>query len=64
VGKIQTIRGWFEETELVKTTGFEERPNEFVIWVEWRLFDELVKRDCHVVIKRPLDATEGISGGI
>lgn len=33
---INTIHGLVDEATLSRTVGFEERPNEFVVWVEWR----------------------------
>lgn len=49
---INTIEGPQEETTLLRTVGFEDRPNEFVIWVEWRREDTLVRRDAHVILKQ------------
>ena len=49
---ILTTKGEIDETQLARTVGFEDRPLEFVVWVEWRLDDELVRRDCHVILKR------------
>lgn len=49
---INTTHGPMEETELARTTGFEDRPNEFVVWVEWKMGDELVRRDAHVILKQ------------
>lgn len=48
---IRTTHGILEESALARTVGFEDRPNEMVVWVEWRLDDELVRRDCHVILK-------------
>ena len=31
-----TTHGLVEESELQRTVGFEDRPREFVVWVEWR----------------------------
>jgi hypothetical protein len=50
---MHTIHGEVEESTLARTVGFEDRPNEFVVWVEWRLGDELVRRDAHLILKRP-----------
>jgi len=49
---ILTTRGEVDETQLARTVGFEDRPDEFVVWVEWRLDNELVRRDAHVILKR------------
>ena len=34
---INTTHGPLEESTLARTVGFEDRPNEFVVWVEWKL---------------------------
>jgi len=72
---INTTHGELEESTLARTVGFEDRPNEFVVWVEWRLGEELVRRDAHVILKyitdganvlaqaaRPADVTVGLQG--
>lgn len=51
--QIHTTLGLQDETLLARTVGFEDRPNEFVVWVEWRLDAELVRRDAHVIVKHP-----------
>jgi hypothetical protein len=33
---INTTHGRIEESHLARTVGFEDRPGEFVVWVEWR----------------------------
>ena len=60
---IHTTHGLREEATLARTVGFEDRPTEFVIWVEWRLEGELVRRDAHVVLKQPSVTTNAIAGG-
>ena len=89
MAEIVTTRGVLEEGVLVRTVGFEERPNEFVIWVEWRLprqaalpdlpegasteqqlvrakeaVGELVKRDCHVILKQPSAVATALAANI
>lgn len=59
---IHTIKGDMEESLLARTVGFEDRPKEFVIWVEWKLADELVRRDAHVVLKEPSDVIGAVIG--
>jgi hypothetical protein len=49
---IYTTHGDVEESTLARTVGFEDHPDEFVVWVEWRQGPELVKRDAHVIKKR------------
>jgi hypothetical protein len=60
---INTIHGPREEADLTRTVGFEDRPNEFVIWVEWRQGEELVRRDAHVILKQPSATADAITGG-
>jgi hypothetical protein len=59
---ITTTHGPLEETTLARTVGLEDRPREFVIWVEWRLGDELVRRDAHVVLKEVSVAADLVAG--
>lgn len=60
---INTIHGPLEESTLARTLGFEERPNEFVVWVEWRVGDELVRRDAHVILKQGSVVADAMVGG-
>jgi len=50
---INTTHGPLEESTLARTVHFEDRPTEFVVSVEWKLGDELVRRDAHVILKQP-----------
>lgn len=61
---IFTTHGNLDESTLARTTGFEERPTEFVVWVEWRLGDELVRRDAHVILKAPSVVADALVGGV
>lgn len=61
---ITTTKGPVEEAALARTVGFEDRPNEFVIWVEWRLEGELVRRDAHLILKQPSAIADAIAGGL
>jgi len=61
---INTINGPVEESSLARTVGFEDRPNEFVIWVEWRLGSELVRRDAHVVLKEPSVVADALAAAV
>jgi hypothetical protein len=36
---IITTHGAVDESQLARTVGFEDRPTEFVVWVEWRLLN-------------------------
>ena len=60
---INTTHGALEESTLARTLGFEERPKEFVVWVEWRMADELVRRDAHVILKEPSVIADALVGG-
>jgi hypothetical protein len=61
---ITTTHGPVEESALARTLGFEERPNEFVVWIEYRIGDELVRRDAHVILKEPSVIADALVGGI
>ena len=62
--RILTAIGLVDEADLARTVGFEDRPTEFVIWVEWRYDGEIVKRDAHVVLKAPSATADAIVGGL
>lgn len=62
MAQINTTHGPLEESDLRKTEGFESRPDEFVVWVEWRLGDELVRRDAHVILKQQSAVAGAIIG--
>jgi hypothetical protein len=73
MAEINTTKGPVEESTLARTVGFEDRPTEFVVWVEWRLTDgprderglaELVRRDAHVILKQPSVTADAIAGGL
>jgi len=64
MGLIRTTHGLLDEAALARTVGFEDRPTEFVIWVEWRLGDELVRRDAHVVLKEPTVSADLVAAAI
>lgn len=53
MAQINTTKGLVDVNALARTVGFEDRPPEFVVWVEWRLDGELVRRDAHVILKEP-----------
>lgn len=61
---VNTTKGLLEESTLAITTGFEDRPNEFVVWKEWRLGDELVKRDAHVILKDPSVIADALAANL
>jgi hypothetical protein len=62
--QINTTRGLQEESTLARTLGFEERPTEFVVWIEYRLNGELVRRDAHVILKQASVSADALVGGI
>ena len=61
---INTTLGSMDESLLARTVGFEDRPNEFVVWVEWRVDGELVRRDAHVILKQASAVADAIVGGL
>lgn len=63
MAQINTTHGLKDESELARTLGFEERPNEFVVWIEYRLDGELVRRDAHVILKQPSATADALVGG-
>lgn len=63
MAQINTIHGLLDELALARTVGFEDRPNEFVVWVEWRLGTELVRRDAHCILKQASAVADAIAGG-
>ena len=60
---MHTTHGLLEESDLARTLGFEERQTEFVVWVEWRLGAELVRRDAHIILKTPSVVADAVVGG-
>lgn len=62
MSSINTTHGLVEESTLARTVGFEDRPTEFVVWVEWRLGAELVRRDAHVILKQPSATADALVG--
>ncbi len=62
---IYTTRGMMDESLLVKTEGVVNDYNEYTTWQEWRLGDEIVKREAQIHLKKGLAfATEaGKVGG-
>lgn len=75
---VYTIHGDVDEALLARTVGFEDRPSEFVVWVEWRLAvdafasvaagqsvrGDLVRRDAHVILKTPSVVADAVCGGL
>lgn len=64
---ILTTKGELPLDQLDEQTIFTVRDLEWVIAVEYRLKDnsqEMVRRDCHVVLKHPGVAAAAIAGGL
>lgn len=61
---ITTTLGPVEEASLARTVGFEDRPSEFVVWVEWKFGGELVRRDAHVILKEPSAVATAIAAQV
>lgn len=60
---IQTTVGPMDERDLAKTVGVEDRPDCLALWIEWRLKDELVRRDAfrlHKQLNDPVVTTQGL----
>lgn len=59
---INTTHGPLDDATLARTLGFEERPAEFVVWIEYRLGTELVRRDAHVILKETSATATALAG--
>jgi hypothetical protein len=62
---IDTTRGPMDEADLVKREGVIDDDNEYTVWVEYWLGEELVHRSAHVTIKKwpdGMDAAAAIFG--
>jgi hypothetical protein len=69
MGQIRTTKGMVDSSLMQRTVGFEERvypdrEGEFVVWVEWRLGEEIVRRDAHVIVKDPSVVADAIAAGV
>lgn len=53
---------FIHEDECARTLGFEDRPDTYVIWVEWRFDGELVRRDHYPILKTLGHEIETIHG--
>lgn len=49
---ITTTKGDMDESLLEKKTGFVDNDNEYTVWVEYWLAEELVHRSVHVQLKK------------
>lgn len=61
---IYTTQGELDESLLARTVGFEDRPTEFVVWVEWRRGADLVRRDAHLILKQPSAVASALVGTV
>ena len=61
MNKIFTTKGMVEESQLTKITGNSESENEIISWQEWRLNDELVKREVSLHLKQPLQGFSALN---
>lgn len=43
-----TTHGPLDESSLLRTVGFEDRPTEFVVWVEWKMREHGLCPVCEV----------------
>lgn len=62
MAEIFTTHGMLDEATLEKTSGFVDNDNEYTTWQEWRLGDELVKRDVQVRLKKAAVVASGEIG--
>jgi hypothetical protein len=53
-----------DDATLARTTGFIDKPGEFVVYVEWYEGAQLVRRDAHVILKQPSVVADALVGGI
>lgn len=44
-GNILTTKGWVNRSGLIRTLLMEDRVDAYIVSIEWRLGDELVRRD-------------------
>jgi hypothetical protein len=51
---IQTTHGDLDEALLTRREGQDEDDNACATWVEYRLGEEIVRRDVHITMKRGL----------
>lgn len=59
---IFTIKGMVEYATLARTVGFEDHQDHFIMWEEFHLGDELVKRSAHVILKYPSVVADAVAG--
>jgi hypothetical protein len=55
---INTTHGPVDDRTLARTVGFEDRPDEFVVWVEWRLGEDVSAVPAHVESGAPANPRE------
>lgn len=53
-GEILTVKGWVDKDALTRISSLEDRVDAYVVSIEWRLGDELVRRDALPAPKAPL----------
>ena len=61
---INTTHGLLDPATLKRTIGFDEDPQSYTVWVEWRLNGELVRRDAWCIVKEVGVAAEAIAAAI
>ena len=61
MAEIFTTKGMIEESLLVKTEGGHENENEILTWQEWRLNDELVKREAQMILKQGVEIATAVA---
>ena len=48
---MNTTHGEIDDAQLARTVGLEDRPALMAVWVEWRLGDEVVRREAYPLPK-------------
>lgn len=60
-GMLMTTHGNVPVATLAHTVMFKNLPNEYLVTAEWHIGEELVRRDCHVVLKAGSVIADGIA---
>jgi hypothetical protein len=48
---LNTTKGLVDESSLQRTLGFEDRPDQYVVWIHWKLDGELVRAEAYPLLK-------------
>jgi hypothetical protein len=64
VVEVFTIHGLQPASAIARTVELTDTENEIVVAVLWRKDDEVVRRDAHVILKRPSVEAAGIAAAL